>query len=655
MNSRERTLALILGVLILFFVLGGGGYAFYSAYKGGQDNIKVLEKELEETNIKVRAVVSEQPRLNRWRRLSLPSDVSKARSEYNQYLRNLMKRTGMLEQSITADKNEFRSAILHPTKPNKIPIYTGLTFDVDARASMTTLIAFLKDFQSTSKMHRIKRLTIDRSEIGAATKQPKGKGPSRWEDPPDLMVKITIEALIILDADVLQKRTKIADRAILIAEALSALRGGPTGQFLAAWAIGPSGPEVPPINMPLLSVRNYDDLPKRNIFKGRDPIVVDENAKIVPLADEEYNVGMFRTFLSLVTEYGPRGQTISVEAKLWDWRDSPKLGTKIIKTSPGFNRIPIVQTRDKTLLIYGQVVKISNDSPREIVFKVGLNAADPSSSKWWRYPKDENFYRLHKDDVAALVASKKVKEDDYNQLYLVSDGYWEDMVTKTKVHMSSDKKTFHFPGSSGWGDVVYRDSAVLIIKMFTWPPYGSPAQPSLAASRLYPDGGQIYSIHQNHLAQLIAAGKRVKESEIDRIFVLNSNFYDYLHTDKLIMTPGGLKFTFFNNLLRGDIIEQNDDVVVLRVAEQYCQYPGEEYKVGADDTPKKIAPYWHAGYCSLRVGQKVQEALLRPLTATQIQEVLAQSVVVPEPNPRRAQSFRARRPANSGEVLTSEQ
>jgi hypothetical protein len=520
---------------------------------------------------------------------------------------------------------------------------------------MTTLIAFLKDFQSTSKMHRIKRLTIERSEMGAATKQPKGKGPSQREDPPDLVVKITIEALIILDADVLQKRSKIPDRAVLIAEALSALRGGPTGQFLAAWAIGPTGPAVPPINMPLLAVRNYDALPQRNIFKGKDPIVADEKDKVVPLSDEEYNVGMFRKFQSLVTEYGPRGQTISVEAKLWDWRDSPKLGTKIIKTSPGFNRIPIVQTRDKTLLIYGQVIRIANTSPREIVFKVGLNAADPTSSKWWRYPKDENFYRLHKDDVAGLVASKKVKEDEYNQLYLVSDGYWEDMVAKTKVHMSTDKKTFHFAGSSGWGDVVYRDSSVLIIKMFTWPPYGSPVQPSLAASRLYPDGGQIYSIHHNHLAQLIADGKRVKESEIDRIYVINSNFFAYLQTDKLVSTPGGGRFTFFNNLLRGDIIEHNDDVAVLRVAEQYCQYPGEEYQVGANDKPVKIAPYWHDGYCTLRMGQSVQEALLHPLSPAQIQEVLAQSVVLPEPNPRRVESVRSRRSAKGLEVLTSGQ
>jgi hypothetical protein len=632
MNSRERTLALMLGVVILFFVLGVGGYSFYSSYQAGQDSIKGLESELEKTNGLIRTVISEQPRLNRWRRLSLPSDVSLARSEYNQYLRNLMKRTGMLEQSITADKNEFRSAVLHPTKPNKVPIYTGLTFDVDARASMTTLIAFLKEFQSAAKMHRIKRLTIDRSETVAATKQPKGKGPSRWEDPPDLMVKITIEALIILDADAVQKRLQETTRRVVA-------QGGPR--------IGE------PINMPLLSVRNYEAVPQKNIFKGRAPIEADEKDKIVPLADEEYNVGMFRKFLSLVTEYGPRGQTISMEAKLWDWRDSPKLGTKIIKTSPGFNRIPIVQTRDKTLLIYGQVIRISNASPREIVFKVALSAADPSSSKWWRYPKDENFYRLHKDDVAALVESKRVKEDEYNQLYLISDGYWEDMVAKTKVHMSTDKKSFHFTGSSSWGDVVYRDSSVLIVKMFTWPPYGSPVQPSLAASRLYPDSEQIYSIHHNHLAQLIAAGKKVKETEIDRIYVINSNFFDYLHTDKLVMTPGGGRFTFFNNLLRGDIIDHNDDVVVLRVAEQYCQYPGEEYSVGAVEKPVKIAPYWHDGYCTLRMGQSMQEALLRPLSAAQIQEVLAQSEVVPEHNPRRAESVRSRRAPKSVEVLTS--
>jgi hypothetical protein len=316
-----------------------------------------------------------------------------------------------------------------------------------------------------------------------------------------------------------------------------------------------------------------------------------------------------------------RGQELYSEARLWDMKESPSIGgVKGVQARDGWNWLPLVQDRQGTKVIYGKVLKVD----REMLLRVSLNAEDPSYSKWWRYPVDDNFYRLHKDDLAALATglktSDKIKVDDANLLFLVSASFWEEMKEKLRVKIAKDRVHFQFTGTYSNGEIVYEDPAVVIFKLpVGWPPT-APQQPSLGAARLYPDGGRIYYINKNHLNQLIANKVKVKEDEIDRVFVISKSYYNFLFDDKLIKTDGN-KLTFFHELIRADILTRDDDLIVFRMPENYCHFPGEEVDEGGEQ-PRKIAPYWHEGYISLKIGQKVQDALLRPLSAKHAKDIL---------------------------------
>jgi hypothetical protein len=616
-------MALVLGIMLGVGGVGLGGYWFYDAYSSSQDRIAEEKAKLDETTDKVERIRSQQVQLDRWRRLSLQPDIVGARSEYNQFLRNLLTRTGMLEQSITAENSEFKSQVLHPTKPGKQPIYTGITFVVEARATLTTLVSFLKEFQRTTKMHRIKRIVIDPWELAEKSK-------TKIKNPPNLTVHLWIEALTILDAEVLQKRTKTPDRSVILFETLSGLLRKPAvGIATAGWAISRVGPIVTPINPPLLATRKYEDIALKNIFKGPqgwgsgvEPPETDPDGKPIIRTEEDFNQMKFRRFYQYTSEIGRRrGQTISVDVMLWDWTQPPQTGTQIVNTRLN-NTIPLVKTRDLSTLIYGKVFKVTS---QQIVFRVMLKVADTNSSKWWRYPNDDNFYRLHDDEFQALVKDKKVNEDDRSELYLVSDGEWEELKEKSRVQVSKDKKRFQFGGSVNWGDIVHQDSRVVIIKTLGWP-LKAPEKATIAYDRLYPEGDQIYSIHPNHLAYLMKEDKdkakfKGKKEEIDRIYVINTEYFNHLYKDKLIKTPGNGKIVFYHDLIHGDILHQNDIATVFRVDEKYCLFPGREFEVDGKITnvPKRM----HEGYVELPIGGFVAEALMNPLSAKEVQELFA--------------------------------
>jgi hypothetical protein len=648
MTVRERNMALGLGAVVLLAGVGYGAYWVYDNVIAGRAAIDELRRKVDEKQAKINAINNQKFQIDRWRRLSLPADTSTARSEYNQYLRDLMSSTGMLEQSISADKGEFKSPITHPTKPGKQPIYTGLVFDVDARASMRTLVAFLSKFQSSPRMHRIKKLTIERSETqagvpkGPAAKGGKGgKGGKSFGDPrddtPDLNVKITIEALIILDSEPLQKQNKVPDRRTMALEVASALRGLPIGVVLAAWSVGPTGPVVGPINPPLPArQRDYRKMEDKNIFRGAQRWSPPTPPPAEKLIEEDFNLMKYTRYFQLSNEVGRRGQILSSEARLWDFADRPKLGFGILalRDSVGTDRIPMLRSRPAGnhistggVLVYAHALKLDG----EMLIQVKLNFSDPKQNRWWRYPMDDNFYRLHQDDIDALLKRKVIKPEEAGQLFLVSEPYWAKMIEDNRVKMLKGSKTrFEFAGSVHTSEIIDSDPNVRILKLpgTTWPPKPPRTLEGLTVGvdRLYPNADTIYNISKKHLDMLIANKVSVKPEDIDRVFVIHAAYYDELVADRLIVPNAGA-FTFFHHLLRGDILHTDNDVVVLRLAEKYCECVHDDTEVNGKTVPGK--KHWHEGYCLLHIGQTVEDALKVAVTPDEAKNILNPPAATP--------------------------
>jgi hypothetical protein len=628
MTKRERTLATVFGGAV---VLGGGLIGMFMIGKqlwAHDEEIESLKVAVAESQKKIDMVDKEKPKLDRWKRLSLPADINDAKAKYKRDIEDLLRKHRLYIEQFPAPQQETKSNIVHPTKPGKVPIWTGLNYYVRVKARMANLIAFIQEFQAGPDqmkekdkqpwMHRIKSMTIERSDTSAK------------KSPEEMTVQMTFEALIILDAQQPNKKEKFAlpSKPVLAWEVREAMSRAPTGMASLQWALSTDGPILLPLNPPMTNRRTYADIARKNPFMGG--VVIEKETtggggfEKVPTSrpEDELNLMRFNRFIAL-THY-PDG---SDEARFWDYFNDKRTTINVAKR--GTKNIKLVQTSQFLPLISGDVKKVEN---HQLIFQVFLNSEQPKyggSSKWWRYPDNEYFYSLHKEDVAALIAEKKygIKESDADKLYLLSENEWQRRIKKGTVDMTGmGAKAFKFTENGARGEVILEDrfsGHVVIIKMnvSNWPPQ-PPYVPSIAFKRLYPEFNVVYNIHKSHLMDLVA-NKKAKADEIDRTFVMHAGYWDWLvDREKLIKTGEGNKtFTFYKGLIKGDILERKETdeggVVVFRTAEKYCHCPGNK-EAGIKD-------HWHEGYCVLPINKMVQEALLTPLPPARLKEFTGKS------------------------------
>jgi hypothetical protein len=607
-TQRERNLAVVLGVMLGLAFFGGGGYWLYANLAEHNTVAESLRKQIAEADDKITAVEKAQQQLNHWRRLSLPDTSAKTREEYKESLKAMMRESDVMFESIPAASADSKSSVLHPTKPGKLPIYTGFNFNIRARAKLPALVAFLEKFQKTAVMHRIRVLTIEHSSAGTKKK-----------DADFMTVTMGVEAISILDAADYHKKIGSYDRPLL---GFDAAAPAPAGALTSlGWYLSPYGPKVQPLNPPVPS-RNYADIPSKNPFTGGRTIEI-QDPKSRPEGPPDplwVNMMAYTRLVSMIDEDG------RPEGKLWDYLWNKK---HRIRKSLSFDRIPMVQTRDARIVIVGLVKDISMVDA-SITYRVSLNyrSAD-SNTKWWRYPADDyNFYRLHPSDLKIL---KNVKPEEKERIFVTSEMNWNYLVKKGKVNVSKDGKTFTSPAETTPGTIVYEGDGTVVVRVASWPPQSSPKDSYIAADRLYPDATTIYKVHPKHFDVLLER-KLVKKDEEDRVYVMQQEYWTSLR-DQRILSGGGQTFTFFKDLVRGDVVEMDPDVdvVVFRVAEKYCKFPGiydpvydkdgttvKEYKTIATER-------WHEGYCLLHLGALLEESLQAPLSAEKLKEYLPSS------------------------------
>jgi hypothetical protein len=249
MNPRERLIARgILSVL----VLAGAAFLFHSlvlAPMQETDNeIAQLTKENDDKATRIGEILADQPKLERWRQLSLPGDADLARREYDKYLHALFRQNGAAHGLIIAARPaDSRSG---PTLPNKGTIYTKLSFTVTTHATLSSFVKVLEKFYRTGLLQQIKTLSVQKPADAQAT-------------PGELDITLTIEALCLNGAEKRPTLLPIVDRWLLALDLLSGLRGGPLRLAGLPFFVGPGGPgklaEFP---------RKYAAIAGKNVFLG---------------------------------------------------------------------------------------------------------------------------------------------------------------------------------------------------------------------------------------------------------------------------------------------------------------------------------------------------------------------------------------------------
>ncbi len=149
MNPREKTLASLIGLLLLLLV----SYFVYqnvsSAVERRQSTIGALQRELDKQERATRQGSQASKTLQALQLRSLPKEREQARSLYQQWLLDRVDRVGFREPTVRATDRTIRGRF-----------YDQLSFQVDAEATLEQVVQFLHEFYSTDDLHRIQLLTL---------------------------------------------------------------------------------------------------------------------------------------------------------------------------------------------------------------------------------------------------------------------------------------------------------------------------------------------------------------------------------------------------------------------------------------------------------------------------------------------------------------
>jgi hypothetical protein len=367
MNTRERLLAMILlgGVS-----LGGLAALYYHFLLGPLQerdaSIAALTSENDQKRDRIAQILAERPKLDWWRRLSLPTNSDTVSIEYDKYLSNLLDQSGFARLSYTVTPRPV-DAKSSPTIPGKGPVYTKLTFHIMADGSLSALIEFLKGFYRTGLMQQIRTLQVQR---------PLTTGPQ--ESAQNLTMNLTIEALMVSGAE---KREQLFARGNTRLAALDVAAGlcqAPTYLAQGLWnVVGPSGP----LGRRALAEpqRTYAAIAGKDVFFGDAPVMASGRPQ------EDVDVTRF-VYLTDITQEERRTQAWLYDRYNNHWTR--------LRASAGFDSFQCPAAVDNPT-VRGRVVRIDN---REVIFKV-----------------EDNYYTLHvgqslEESMRKALSASQVKD-----------------------------------------------------------------------------------------------------------------------------------------------------------------------------------------------------------------------------------------------------
>jgi hypothetical protein len=381
MTVRERFLAM--GVLGFITLAGVALLVFQfilTPLRDRKHSIGRLQDEIAEKRGRKYMIEAEKPKLELWRKQSLPADISLARLEYEKYLRELIRQSGFEGNSfsVTPRPLETRTGIL--TGPGKKePAFTSLGFAVKAQGELADLVDFMERFYRTPLLHEIKSMTITRPLTPLAN--PVGGAVPRGQLQPksELEVSMNIEALVLHDADSRSQLIPGIDRGLARADVLDTLCNGPSGLALLPWAVGPTGP-MGSGNL-ALPAREYASIAGKDIFYG--PPAAVQIAEQVDATEYVY--------LTDITHTGEKA-----EAFLYDRYNNSKTR---LRASAGFDSFRIRNAKGETL-VQGKIIRIED---RDVIFR-----------------SDDKYYSMHVGQSLEEVLKHPLEDIQLKELGLTA-------------------------------------------------------------------------------------------------------------------------------------------------------------------------------------------------------------------------------------------
>jgi hypothetical protein len=443
MNTREKTLLLILVVIVLAGVFGFGGWKFlWEPYRTKKAAVAALKDTADKKQKELAELQEAQANMALYRSMSLPANADFARSEYGKYLRDMLDRNGFKDPvpSVTvtpADDKEQNKKL--PGGVKKDPAYQKVNVRVVAEGKLENVDKVLEEFYRTPLLHQIHDLTIDRPMT------PNGPGRER-----EVKLVMTIEALIVTGAD---KRTYLlrgVEPKLLAIDTVAALRREPLGFGMALDAISPAGRVNGPYRlkgMPFVTRgpnREYAAIAWKNVFYGPPPEKQpDKPHDTKPDGIPEF---MATRFVRLNHLYSG----VRVETHLYDVSTDHMFKPR---ASVGNNTFPFIKDGEKRPVVLGTVVKV-DDEDWNVYFRVDISAEDPPTG---RVDDLYHFYKLDKKELEKLIADKVITKEESARTLRTSPEYWESLI-RTQVIKPREKQTFRVEIRADGGKVSTEDS-----------------------------------------------------------------------------------------------------------------------------------------------------------------------------------------------------
>lgn len=262
MNTRERTLALILGGFIAVVALGAIGYlAVYMPIAGLNTDIANLDKEISDKEAKLLQAQKDVKRAEATIKRSLPAELDVARQEYDAGINRILREARVPVSVYTISPTSVDTRPIPEMGPKK-PAYQRIALRVTMKpVDFATLIDVLHRYYRLNLLHQITAFSVKKIEGGA----PSRRRDSTVSDKADLDVTFTTEAIILDGAE--------SRRALLpIPVAMGAVGGGAGFRALHTVPEPARGLTPQQIARVLASTdRDYTALLVQDLFHGPPP------------------------------------------------------------------------------------------------------------------------------------------------------------------------------------------------------------------------------------------------------------------------------------------------------------------------------------------------------------------------------------------------
>ncbi len=265
MKEDKKRLLRIVGLAAALCVLAGLVWFFFvSPWLEYDARISDLNEKIFQVQRDITKKIKEKNELEKFRLISLPTNIYVARREYERFLNDLLTESGFhvdyLHGSDVQVQN--RSQAARPGAKKETPVYQPVLFEVRGLASVKDLAVLLDRFHRTPLLHKIKTMSLESADAKAKSARPDV-----------LQVSLAVEALIVKGADARGQNVAGVDERLVELDVLSVLRGGPAGLALVPWALGPSGPFAQRQLASLAARRDYSIIARNNVFVGERPPV----------------------------------------------------------------------------------------------------------------------------------------------------------------------------------------------------------------------------------------------------------------------------------------------------------------------------------------------------------------------------------------------